>query len=307
MNQIIETLLSSEEPSIRYKIRVGVLSEDPESRAIRNLQAEIKQSPRVKSLLQNRDERGRICPVHHPYKKWIGAHWVLTTLADIGYPPGDKSLIPIRDQVFECWLNPDAIRERVCTAAPPAHRDRVSKRYAKINIGVMESEGEKLLEKKGSEMRITHLKCREIQAPIVSSLIHGFAQEIGYEKTMEIAKKVISKNATRSGKKLAHEYSGNTIAELSKIVKEVWAKDDAMKIEIIRENDKELFFDVTYCGYAEMYEKMGIKELGSILSCSRDFPFMEGFNPDIKLTRTKTIMEGAEYCDFRYQKKIKVK
>jgi len=80
-----------------------------------------------------------------------------------------------------------------------------------------------------------------------------------------------------------------------------------MKIEIIRENDKELFFDVTYCGYAEMYEKMGIKQFGSILSCSRDFPFMEGFNPDIKLTRTKTIMQGAEYCDFRYQEKIKVK
>lgn len=124
MNQIIETLLSSEEPSIRYKIRVGVLSEDPDSRAIRSLKTEIKRSSRVQSLLQNRDERGRIRPVHHPYKKWIGAHWVLSTLADIGYPRGDKSLIPIRDQVFDCWLNPEAIRERVCTAAPPAHRGR---------------------------------------------------------------------------------------------------------------------------------------------------------------------------------------
>jgi hypothetical protein len=107
----------------------------------------------------------------------------------------------------------------------------------------------------------------------------------------------------RSGKKLAQEYSGNTIAEMSKIVKEVWAKDDTMKIEIIREDDKALFFDVTYCGYADMYEKMGIKELGFILSCNRDFPFAEGFNPEIGLRRTKTIMEGAECCDFRYEKR----
>ena len=162
-----------------------------------------------------------------------------------------------------------------------------------------------MLKKKESEMKITHLKSREMQVPIVSSLVQGFAQEIGYEKAIEITKKVISEDAIQSGKKLAQEFSGNTIAELSKIVKEVWAKDDAMKIEIIRENDNELFFDVTYCGYAEMYEKMGIKELGFILSCSRDFPFVVGFNPEIELRRTRTIMEGAKCCDFRYEKRRK--
>ncbi len=161
----------------------------------------------------------------------------------------------------------------------------------------------RVMKKKASEVRITHLKCREIQAPIVSALIQGFAEEIGFDKTIEVAKKVIRKDAIESGKNLAQEYSGNSVRELTKIVKEVWAKDDAMKIQIIRENDNELFFDVTYCGYAQMYEDMGIKELGFILSCSRDFPFMEGFNSEIELTRTKTIMEGAECCDFRYKKR----
>jgi hypothetical protein len=159
------------------------------------------------------------------------------------------------------------------------------------------------MKNKFSEVRVTHLKCREIQAPIVSSLIQGFAEEIGSDKTIEVAKKVINKDAIESGKKLAQEFLGNTMSEMTKIVKEVWAKDGAMKIQIIRENDNELFFDVTYCGYAQMYEKMRIKELGFILSCSRDFPFLEGFNPEIELRRTKTIMEGAECCDFRYKKR----
>jgi hypothetical protein len=159
------------------------------------------------------------------------------------------------------------------------------------------------MKKKDSDVRITHLKCREIQAPIVSSLIQGFVEEIGSEETIEVAKRVINKDAIASGKKLAQEYSGNTVSELAKIVKEVWAKDGAMRIQIIRENDNELFFDVTHCGYAQMYEKMGIKELGFVLSCSRDFPFMEGFNPEIELRRTKTIMEGADCCDFRYKKR----
>lgn len=151
-------------------------------------------------------------------------------------------------------------------------------------------------------MRITHQKLREIQAPLASSLINGFAKEIGYEKAIKIVKKVIDDDAMNSGKKLANQYQGNTLVELSKIVKEVWAKDGALKLEMIKENDSELYFNVTYCGYVQVYEKLGIKELGSVLSCRRDYPFIRGFNPQIEFKRTRTIMEGAQYCDFRYKK-----
>lgn len=149
-------------------------------------------------------------------------------------------------------------------------------------------------------MEITHQKCREIQAPMVSSLIYGFAREIGFEKAIEIAKNVIRQDAVASGKKSAREYSGNTLAELSKIVKEVWAKDNALTLKMLKENETTLFFDVTHCEYAQMYVRMGIEDIGFILSCNRDFSFMEGFNPQIELKRTKTIMEGAECCDFRF-------
>jgi hypothetical protein len=149
-------------------------------------------------------------------------------------------------------------------------------------------------------MKITHLERREIQAPMVSSLISAFANEIGYDKAVEIAREVIREDAILSGKTLAEEYSGNSMAELSKIAKEVWAKDDALKIKMVRETEKELFFDVSYCGYAETYDKLGVKKLGCILSCIRDFYFLEGFNPRITLKRTKTIMEGSDYCNFRY-------
>jgi hypothetical protein len=51
--------------------------------------------------LSERDAHGRID--RHPYTKWTGAHWVLVTLADLGYPPGDRALLPLREQVLE-WL-----------------------------------------------------------------------------------------------------------------------------------------------------------------------------------------------------------
>ena len=37
------------------------------------------------------------------------------------------------------------------------------------------------------------------------------------------------------------------------------------------------------------------------MSCCRDEPYSRGFNPDLRLTRTRTIMEGAADCDFRYR------
>jgi predicted hydrocarbon binding protein len=150
-------------------------------------------------------------------------------------------------------------------------------------------------------MNITHQKLREIQAPIVTLLINGFAKEFGYKKAIKIAENVISQDAMAAGKKMAKEYKGNALTELAKIVKDVWAKNGALKIDMIKETESELFFDVTYCEYAQMYEKMGIKNMGSTLSCIRDFSFLKGFNPQIELKRTQTIMEGAKYCDFRFK------
>jgi len=119
---VIEALLDSSEPSIVYKVRVGALGESPDSPAIRKLRKQIRYSPRVRALLAGRDARGRIPPLNHPYKKWDGAHWVFAALADLGYPPGDKSIAPLREQVLNCWLNPQAIEQYECEKVDKLHR-----------------------------------------------------------------------------------------------------------------------------------------------------------------------------------------
>ena len=104
LEQVCQTLPRSKEPSVRWKARVHVLQEDPRSRPIRDLGELIRRSPRVRALLAHRDSHGRLRPVGNPYSKWQGAHWVLATLADIGYPRADRSLSAMRDQVLDRWL-----------------------------------------------------------------------------------------------------------------------------------------------------------------------------------------------------------
>lgn len=147
---------------------------------------------------------------------------------------------------------------------------------------------------------VSHLQRRELQAPVAACLIREFAKAMGQEAALEIAMQAIREDARQSGRALAKQFGGNGLAELGKVVKEVWSEGEAVSIRLLEESAERLSFDVARCRYAEMYEEHGMKELGSCLSCSRDGAFMEGFNPRIRLSRTQTIMEGAPYCDFRF-------
>jgi hypothetical protein len=69
------------------------------------------------------------------------------------------------------------------------------------------------------------------------------------------------------------------------------------------ENDETHFgFNVTRCKFVEMYEEMGARDLGFLLSCNRDFAMFEGMAPELAFERTQTRMQGAAFCDFRYRK-----
>jgi hypothetical protein len=144
------------------------------------------------------------------------------------------------------------------------------------------------------------LKRREIEARIIAPLISAFAAEFGRERVIEIAKRVIVEIARQQGKALAEQAGGSTLVHFAGS-KDAWVKGGALETEVLRVNDTAYDFNVTRCRYAEMYRALGIPELGSVLSCGRDYALGEGFNPSLKLTRTQTIMEGAPFCDFRYR------
>jgi hypothetical protein len=97
MDQLIEQLKS--EPALAWKVTVKILSHAPDSTDAKKASHTVRKSSLVSSLLENRDTTG------HSYRKWTGSHWILSLLADLGYPPGDKSLRPLMDEMFACWLS----------------------------------------------------------------------------------------------------------------------------------------------------------------------------------------------------------
>lgn len=154
------------------------------------------------------------------------------------------------------------------------------------------------------ELNISLLKQREIEATIVGPIFRAFAKELGEAKARDILANVIRELAGQTGKAAAEQESSSDLSAFSHATQK-WKQGGALELEVIRQDDKALDFNVTRCRYAEMYERLGMKDLGNILSCGRDAAMITGFNPDIELTRTQTIMEGASHCDFRYRHKSK--
>ena len=110
MQDIIDRLLNSTEPSLRYKTLVNVLGESQTSKKVKETREEIRNSPRVKALL-SRYKNGKITGARHLYEKWQGSHWIFASLADLGYPENDKFLYPMRDEVCGYWVRPGFYEE----------------------------------------------------------------------------------------------------------------------------------------------------------------------------------------------------
>ncbi|WP_406696415.1 L-2-amino-thiazoline-4-carboxylic acid hydrolase [Singulisphaera sp. Ch08] len=149
------------------------------------------------------------------------------------------------------------------------------------------------------DARLSLLRQREIEARIIGPIVHAVRDELGEEKTLALLRRVISELARQSGADLAAQLGEATLEAFSGSL-DRWREGGALEFDLLEKTEQRLSFNVTRCRYAEMYRALGLADLGTILSCQRDFSLVEGFNPAIRLSRTQTLMEGASYCNFRF-------
>lgn len=144
---------------------------------------------------------------------------------------------------------------------------------------------------------------RRAQAEVVKPIYEALKKEFGTVVARRIIGDAIREAAIEEGKAFAcREGEGPNLERYAALLP-LWTKDDALTIEPIRQTNEEFIYRVTRCRYAEMYKEMGLSEIGDLLSCSRDGSFCEGYDPQIHLTRTQTIMQGASHCDFCFRRK----
>jgi len=150
-------------------------------------------------------------------------------------------------------------------------------------------------------MTITHLERRRIEAGVLIPMLEAFQRAFGKERANEVAREVIRQLAREDGSRWAGQF-GRDLEALQQVA-QLWSAGGALEIQPLAAGKERLEFNVTRCRYAELYQQLGLPELGALIHCSRDFAMAEGFAGDIELKRTQTLMQGASHCDFRFSKR----
>jgi hypothetical protein len=152
------------------------------------------------------------------------------------------------------------------------------------------------------EVPISHLQRRRIESRVLIPFIEACREKFGDAATRELVVATIRRLAAEDGARWGAAF-GRDLGALKTVAEEVWAGGGSLDIEIVAAGENHLDFNVTRCRYAEFYKELGLPDLGYLVHCNRDHAMIDGFNPDLQLTRTQTVMEGASHCDFRFAKK----
>jgi hypothetical protein len=68
--------------------------------------------------------------------------------------------------------------------------------------------------------------------------------------------------------------------------------------DVVRKDRNVLEVIVTKCVHAENFQRSDAADVGMRMICMGDYAVVEGFNPEIRFTRPKTLMDGDECCHF---------
>jgi hypothetical protein len=140
----------------------------------------------------------------------------------------------------------------------------------------------------------------KIQARVLVPLVKALQAELGEERANTIVRTALGDIYRQLGERFWRAKGEGGLGNTMAAAFDRFGAGDALDYDVMKSSPEAFEVNVTGCRYAQFYKEMGVPELGFLLVCSSDFPMVEGFGPDVTLTRTQTIMQGAPHCDFRY-------
>ncbi|HKF12463.1 MAG TPA: L-2-amino-thiazoline-4-carboxylic acid hydrolase [Xanthobacteraceae bacterium] len=151
-------------------------------------------------------------------------------------------------------------------------------------------------------MGISLIQQVKIQAQVLVPLVKALQAELGEERANVLVRRALGDLYRRYGEEFWRTKNEKNLGKSMASAFATFAREDALDYRVREQSQDAFEIDVTGCRYAEFYKELGEPELGFLLVCGADFTMAEGFDPDIRLTRTQTIMQGASHCDFRYKR-----
>jgi len=123
--------------------------------------------------------------------------------------------------------------------------------------------------------------------------------ELGKEKMLELVKKSATHELLKFGKMQAKQFGKNDLKAYTAQFKGP-RMQSAITYKTIEDTDKVFEIEVAECLVAAVFLQAKAADIGYASVCWGDYAWAEGFNPKIKLIRSKTLMQGDAYCNHKY-------
>ena len=125
-------------------------------------------------------------------------------------------------------------------------------------------------------------------------------QELGDEKAIELIKKLSNKSSIERGKRQAQQLGVNSLQAFVKQFRDPEPYKHTLTKEVVEDTEKAFELKVTECLWADAFRNQDAGDIGFAWICYGDYGWPQGFNPQLKMVRDKTLMQGHDCCNHRY-------
>ena len=127
------------------------------------------------------------------------------------------------------------------------------------------------------------------------------AEKVGKAKFLELLKESAAEAAAEMMAGMAQSFPKRDLAAFSQSMKNPDPVfKHALMFTTVEDSAKAFEVKITECLWAKTFREADAADIGYAAICHGDFAMAKAFNPNIRLLRTKTLMQGHDHCNHKW-------
>jgi hypothetical protein len=138
-------------------------------------------------------------------------------------------------------------------------------------------------------------------AEVLIPYLNDIADAIGRKRLIKIIQTRWEERCWQSGKKFAQDSAKPDFAnftEGTRTPNRFW--QHALSLTIVEDTPKAFEIKVTECLWAKVFREAGAADIGYAGICNPDFATARGYSAKLRMVRSKTLMQGHDFCNHRW-------
>jgi len=131
-------------------------------------------------------------------------------------------------------------------------------------------------------------------------VMNKFAERMGREKLLNMLEETASEVVVERTKALLPLVPRRDLATFALFLKNEPVYRHALVFNIVEESAAVFEIHVSQCLWAKAFRAQNAGDIGYAAICHADYVSSTTYNPKMELRRTKTLMQGDDYCNHRW-------